>query len=141
MAGTAITVASPGRVDGNPELEQLRDQHNNVITDLATLRTAISEFSGSATWNTGSIADGEEGAKDVTCTGAALGDYAQASISLDTEDMVVSCAVTATNTVTVVLHNETGGSVDILTPTVRVRTASPGIANLAGDLVAATVNA
>jgi hypothetical protein len=142
MAGTAVTVASPGRVDGNPELENLREQHNNVITDLETIRTMISEFSASDTFDVGSIADGNFASKDITVTGAALGDFVTGvSVSLDLQDMYVTAQVTAANTVTVTICNETGGALDILTPTIQVRTSSPGIGDAAGDLVAATVNA
>lgn len=75
---------------------------------------------GSASWNPGSIADGDEAVTDVTVTGAALGDYAVASFSVDTADLAISASVTATNTVTVSLLNNTGGAIDLASGTVRV---------------------
>jgi hypothetical protein len=143
MAGTAVTVAAPGRIpDSNAELIALREEHNKVITDLATLRTAISEFSASTTWDPGSIGDGNEEAKEITVTGAALGDFVTAcSFNKDTTDLILDAQVTAANTVTAVLANESGGGVDLASGTLRVRTSSPGIANVAGDLTAATINA
>jgi len=62
---------------------------------------------GSATWNPGSIAKGDMEAKAVTVTGAALGDYALASFSIDIADLILDAQVTAANTVTCVLTNTT----------------------------------
>ncbi|GAH77089.1 unnamed protein product, partial [marine sediment metagenome] len=76
------------------------------ITDVGTL-------SGSDTWDPGSIAVGAMEAKDVTVTGAALGDSAIASFSLDLTDLVLNAQVTAANTVTCVLVNNTAGAVDL----------------------------
>lgn len=75
----------------------------------------------SDTWDPGSIADGDEEAKAVTVTGAVLGDYAVGSFSLDVADLVLNAQVTATNTVTCVLANNTGDAVDLAEGTVYVR--------------------
>jgi hypothetical protein len=75
----------------------------------------------SATWDAASIADGDEVAVDVTVPGAALGDFAMASLSVDVADLVLSVAVTAANTATAVLANNTGGAVDLASATLRVR--------------------
>ena len=76
---------------------------------------------GSDTWDAGSIADGDEEAKEVTVTGAALGDYAVASLSIDILDLVLNAQVTAANTVTCVLANNTGGAIDLDSATIYVR--------------------
>lgn len=76
---------------------------------------------GSDTWDAGSIADGDEEAKTVTVTGAALGDHAVASLSIDISDLVLDAQVTAANTVTCVLANNTGDAVDLASATVYVR--------------------
>lgn len=68
---------------------------------------------GSATWNPGSIADGDEEAKEVTVTGAELGDFVIASFSLDVADLVLNAQVTAADTVTCILANNTGGAIDL----------------------------
>ena len=78
-------------------------------------------YNGSATWNPGSIADGNEEATTVTVTGAALGDFAIASFSLDVTDLVLDAEVTAANTVTCVLANNTGGAIDLGSGTLYVR--------------------
>lgn len=79
------------------------------------------DIAESATWNAGSIADGDEEAKEITVTGAALGDYAVASLSIDIADLVLDAQVTAANTVTCVLANNTGSAVDLASATVYVR--------------------
>jgi len=76
---------------------------------------------GSDTWNPGSIADGDEEAKEVTVSGAELGDMAIASFSLDVSDLVLDAQVTASDTVTCILANNTGGAVDLSEGTVCVR--------------------
>lgn len=85
------------------------------------LEKATTFLVGSATWNPGSIADGNEEAKVVTVTGAGLEDFAQASFSLDVTDLALDAQVTASNTVTCVLLNNTGGAIDLGEGTVRVR--------------------
>ena len=75
----------------------------------------------SATWDAGSIADGDEEAKEVTVTGAALGDHAIASLSVDVADLVLDAQVTAAGTVTCILANNTGGAIDLASGTVYVR--------------------
>ena len=79
------------------------------------------DIRASATWDAGSIADGDEEAKDVTVTGAALGDYVLCSFSLDVTDLQLDAQVTTANTVTCVLSNNTGGAVDLASGTIYVR--------------------
>jgi len=79
-------------------------------------------LNGSIAWNVGDILDGDEASQDITVTGAALGDFvSEVSSSLDILDLTMTANVTAANTVTVVLNNNTGGTVDALTPTITVR--------------------
>jgi hypothetical protein len=78
-------------------------------------------YDGSATWNPAEIANGAEEAKEVTATGAQLGDFAIASFSLDVTDLVLDAQVTAANTVTCILANNTGGAIDLAEGTVYVR--------------------
>lgn len=81
----------------------------------------MSGYTASATWNPGNIADGNEEAVEVTVPGAKLGDFALASFSLDVADLDLGANVTAEDTVTVVLGNDTGGAVDLGSGTVRVK--------------------
>lgn len=81
---------------------------------------------GSATWDAASIADGDEVVTEVTVTGAALGDFAIASFSIDVADLTLAAAVTAANTVTVQLLNNTGGAIDLASGTVYARVIKRG---------------
>lgn len=87
---------------------------------LSELVTALG-LSGSGTWNAASIADGDEEVTDLTVTGAALGDFVLVSSSLDVTDLSLVGQVTAANTVTVQLLNNTGGAIDLASATVYVR--------------------
>jgi len=77
-------------------------------------------LTGSATWDPASIADGAEEAKDVTVTGVNLGDWAVAAMGLDISDLTLDAQVTAVDTVTCVLSNNTGGAVDLTSATVYI---------------------
>ena len=74
-------------------------------------------LSDSKAWNPGSIADGDEEALEITVTGAELGDFVLSSLSVDMLDCVLRGAVTAADTVTLVIANNTGGAIDIATGT------------------------
>lgn len=83
-------------------------------------------LSASASWNPASIANGAKEAKDVTVIDARLGDFAVASFSLDVLDLVLNAQVTANDTVTCVLANNTGGAVDLGAGTVYVKVSKKG---------------
>lgn len=94
--------------------------------DLRDMFGSLIALDGSATWNAASIADGDEEVTEVTVTGAALGDFAIASFSLDVADLTLSAAVTAADTVTVQLLNNTGGAIDLASGTVYARVIKRG---------------
>ena len=73
------------------------------------------------TWDASSIAAGDEEALEVTVPGASLGDFVLSSFSVDVADLMLTAAVPAANTVTAVLANNTGGSIDLASGTLRVR--------------------
>lgn len=79
-----------------------------------------SAISASKAWDAGSIADGDEEALEVTVTGAALGDFVLSSFSIDITDLVLAGAVTAADTVTLILANNTGGAIDLGAATANV---------------------
>jgi len=83
---------------------------NKDGTNVDQLANALS---GSKAWDASSIGDGNEEALEITVTGAALGDFVMSSLSIDVADLVLRGAVTAANTVTLVLANNTGGAVDL----------------------------
>jgi len=66
-----------------------------------------------------SIADAAVSAGDITVPGAALGDYVLIASEYDPVDLTVTAQVTAANTVTVVLNNNTGAAVTQFVTTAR----------------------
>lgn len=94
---------------------------NALLADITAVRALFAGIlTGSATWDAASIADGDEEAKDVTVTGAALGDFVMVSASVDVADLALTAQVTAADTVTCSLLNNTGGAIDLASMTVRV---------------------
>ena len=73
---------------------------------------------GSETYDAGSIADGNEEVGELTITGASLGDPVMVSHGIDVADLGITAAVTAANTVTYQLWNNTGGAIDLASATV-----------------------
>jgi len=75
-----------------------------------------------AALNLGNAATGSGtfASSDVTVSGVALGDLVFVSLAVDTVDAVVVGAVTAADTVTVTLLNNTAGAVDLASATVRI---------------------
>ena len=96
----------------------------NVSIDATTTCDGNSwqTFSGSATYDPPSLADGAGATTTVTATGCALGDLASASFSLDTQGITITAWVSAANTVSVRFQNESGGVLDIASGTLRVQT-------------------
>lgn len=76
---------------------------------------------GSATYDPPSLADGTGITTTVTCTGAVLGGFARASFSLDLQGILLTAAVSSANTVAVRFQNETGGTLDLASGTLKVR--------------------
>lgn len=75
--------------------------------------------SGSATYDASSLADGAGETTTVTVPGASVGDFAVASHGVDAADLVVTAAVTADNTVSVRVQNESAGTVNLASATLR----------------------
>jgi hypothetical protein len=80
---------------------------------------------GSATYDPGSLADAVGATTTVTVTGAALGDFTQASFSLDLQGITLTSWVSAANTVSVRFQNESGGVLDLASGTLRVQVQTP----------------
>jgi hypothetical protein len=82
---------------------------------------SVTKFAiASVTEDWGSVSDGDEEVQEVTVTGAQLGDFAFPSMSIDTTDITLTATVTAADTVTVVLANNTGGAIDLASATLYV---------------------
>lgn len=117
--------------------KELRTLFNAILADLAAVRGSVSGIlTGSATFDAGSLADGVGETTTVTVTGAALGDFAVVSLGVSTQGITVTANVTAANTVTVRLQNETTGVIDLASTTLRalvfpLATAAPAALTLA----------
>lgn len=78
-------------------------------------------LTGSKTHDFASVADGARATTTVTVTGAALGDHVvSVSVGVDAIGANLFGYVSAANTVTVYLQNNTGGAVDLASTTLRV---------------------
>lgn len=76
---------------------------------------------GTAVYDPPSIAAGAQTTTTVTVNGAAIGDACTAGFTLDLQGMALTAYVSATNTVTCVFRNGTGGAIDLASGTLRVR--------------------
>ncbi len=86
---------------------------NTLLYDVLT---------GSTIWDPASIASGATATTTVTVTGAVLGDFVDnISFNRSLSGLTLSGYVSASNTVTAVLSNNTGGSVDLSSGTLSVR--------------------
>lgn len=85
------------------------------LVDKVYVYTAALDLGNAATGS------GTFASSDVTVSGVALGDVViGVSLGVDTTDAVVQAAVTAADTVTVTLLNNTAGAVNLASTTVRI---------------------
>lgn len=82
---------------------------------------AVGVLAGFATYDPPNLADGAGTTTTITVTGAALGDIAVPSFSLDTQGITVTAWVSSANTVSVRFQNESGGALDLASGTLRAR--------------------
>lgn len=94
------------------------------IAELVAASTAISNgtaLTGSVTFDPPSLGDGAGTTTTVTVTGAVPGDFALVSFSLDLQGIAVTAYVSVPDTVSVRFQNETTGTVDLASGTLRAR--------------------
>ena len=119
--------ASTGLVSDRTIGDGLKDSRRYYLDEYFNQLPALNAYlQGSETKDWGSIADGNEETEDMTVTGAALGDYVVAAMSIDVTDLTITASVTASNTVTVVLGNFTGGAIDLGSGTLTVKVFKAG---------------
>ena len=103
---------------------------------MATVQQGVKQFQGmfremwavTETVDFGNAATGSGtfASSEVTVPGVALGDIVMGvSIGVDTVDAVIGGAVTAANTVTLTVLNNTAGAVDLASSTVKFVVARP----------------
>jgi len=89
-------------------------------TQIGIHSLAVGQVKVTATWDPASVAAGSKISTTVTVSGASLGDFVLASFSLDLQELTLTCYVSASNTVEVVLANLTGSAVDLASGTLAV---------------------
>jgi hypothetical protein len=113
FSGSTVTALA---VSGNP---------TNSLTPWSqtssTLTLTGTELEGSVVYDPPNLVDGAGTTTTVTVTGAALGDYVIPSFSNDVQNITVTGYVSAANTVSVRFQNESAGSVDLASGTLRAR--------------------
>lgn len=77
-------------------------------------------LTGAVTYDPASLGDGAGVTTTITVAGAGLGNFALASFSLDLQSVMLFAWVSAANTVSVRFQNESGGTVDLSSGTIRV---------------------
>lgn len=82
-------------------------------------------YQGTLDLGNAATGSGTFASSDVTIAGAALGDFVIVSLGLDTVDTAVIGAVTAADTVTVTVLNNTAGAVNLASTTVRIAVLKP----------------
>lgn len=95
---------------------------NSYKAAMALLDTAVGKvLTGSKTFDTPSVIDAAGTSTTVTVTGAALGDFVTGvSLSVDLAGITTTAYVSAADTVTVRFQNESGGTLDLASATLRV---------------------
>lgn len=93
-----------------------------MLADYTSIRNVLAGIlTGSAVYDTASLADGAGVTTTVTVTGAALGDFVLGvSLGLDLQGLTVTAYVSATDTVAIRIQNESGGAIDLASTTIRV---------------------
>jgi len=106
------------QVEVNAAQSKIRyQQDDGTIRDRLTF---LPDDALGVAWTPGTIANGASAFTTVTVTGVVPGWIALASFSLSIANMSISAQVTIANTVTVVITNNTGGSVTLGAGVVRV---------------------
>ncbi len=123
----------PGFANIESSLRQIITAINGLNTSIGevdasidaietTLATAFpAPLTGSATFDPANLLTLTQDIATLTVSGAALGNFVQASFSLDLQGITVSAYVSAPNAVKVVFFNGTSGTINLASGTVRVR--------------------
>lgn len=102
--------------------QSMMDVLGGLVDDIAAVRAPFAGLlRGSATYDPASLNDGAGATTTVTVTGAALGDMVVGvSFSVDLAGVLLTAYVSATDTVSVRFQNESAGTVDLASGTIRV---------------------
>jgi parallel beta-helix repeat protein len=110
------------QTDGNTTAEIYLPSSTNIVHSNFPQTVTGGFLKGSASYDTASLVDGAGATTTVTVTGAALGDFVEGvSASVDLQGITVTAYVSAADTVAVRYQNETTGTIDLASHTLRVR--------------------
>lgn len=128
--GTRVNLGDPG---GEYDPMRMRAIVRRIEQFIARIRidgpliigggAVIDKFlSASATWDPANVLNGAQTTTTVTVTGARLADASMVTVgfSKDLQGMRLTGYVSADDTVTVVLRNDTGGAINLASGTLRV---------------------
>lgn len=103
------------------------DESNHYVGTIINPSYAGRGFTvrGSTTVDLGNLVDGAGTTGTVTVNGAQLGDYASVSLSLALQGLIVTAWVSAVNTVSYRVQNETGSDIDLTSLTVNAKATRP----------------
>lgn len=94
-----------------------RSDRSAIRSLFDAIRTAF--LRGSATYDAASLVDGAGATSTITVTGAALGDLVVVSAGVDLQGITLTAYVSAADTVSFRLQNESGGTLDLASTTFR----------------------
>lgn len=101
-------------------VERGSKQYQGAFSDLWLVKDTACNFGNAATGS------GTFASLDITVPGVAIGDIVMGiAVGVDTVDAVIGGAVTAANTVTLTLLNNTAGAVDLASTTCRFVVGRP----------------
>jgi len=89
--------------------------------DLSNSTLFTDVLNATATIDPASLADGAGATSTVTVTGAALGDFVMVSAPYDLSGISVTAYISAADTVSIRIQNESGGPLDLASGTWKVK--------------------
>lgn len=121
-----MTGGSVANISANTTFNLILTNTPLVGTNYVTPNSLITNGyrNGSATYDPASMVDGAGLTTTITVSGAVLGDFAEAAFSLDLQGILVTSWISAANTLSVRFQNETGGTIDLASSTLRGRAAA-----------------
>lgn len=91
----------------------------DIVADIAAVRAPLAGLLiGTATYDAASLVDGAGETTTVTVSGAALGDFVLVSLGVSVAGITVTGYVSAANTVSARVQNESGGTLDLASTTI-----------------------
>lgn len=123
-----------GTIDLASTTFRVRVLPNLLFGTVQAVSTIPGILSGTATYDAASLGDAAGATTTVTVTGAVLGDFAIVGHGVDVAGITVTGYVSAADTVSVRLQNESGGTLDLVSATLYARTIPYSVMPLSNSL-------